>query len=136
MTDTPLLKVRDISKFYGARIGCQNVSFDLWPGEVLARFQVRGRHIVIELDWQQSMDALFARPIQPLGQIDDDPCLKVATCIGSHFEPRPAEIARAQIDPTRDLRVTPRQQYEFRVQPRIMALYLRKCLTQVPARGV
>ena len=36
MTDTPLLKVRDISKFYGARIGCQNVSFDLWPGEVLA----------------------------------------------------------------------------------------------------
>lgn len=36
MTDMPLLKVRDISKFYGARIGCQNVSFDLWPGEVLA----------------------------------------------------------------------------------------------------
>lgn len=36
MTDTPLLKVRDISKFYGARIGCKQVSFDLWPGEVLA----------------------------------------------------------------------------------------------------
>ncbi|MCR6497822.1 phosphonate C-P lyase system protein PhnK [Shinella sp. CPCC 101442] len=36
MTDMPLLKVRDISKFYGARIGCKNVSFDLWPGEVLA----------------------------------------------------------------------------------------------------
>jgi len=36
MTDAPLLKVRDISKFYGARIGCRNVSFDLWPGEVLA----------------------------------------------------------------------------------------------------
>jgi putative phosphonate transport system ATP-binding protein len=36
MTDMPLLKVRDVSKFYGARIGCQNVSFDLWPGEVLA----------------------------------------------------------------------------------------------------
>jgi putative phosphonate transport system ATP-binding protein len=36
MTGAPLLKVRDISKFYGARIGCRNVSFDLWPGEVLA----------------------------------------------------------------------------------------------------
>ena len=36
MTDAPLLKVRDISKFYGARTGCRNVSFDLWPGEVLA----------------------------------------------------------------------------------------------------
>ncbi|MFB2551825.1 phosphonate C-P lyase system protein PhnK [Ensifer soli] len=36
MTQTPLLKVRDISKFYGSRIGCRNVSLDLWPGEVLA----------------------------------------------------------------------------------------------------
>nr|WP_156549415.1 phosphonate C-P lyase system protein PhnK [Agrobacterium vitis] len=30
------MKVRDLSKFYGRRIGCANVSFDLWPGEVLA----------------------------------------------------------------------------------------------------
>ncbi|MGV1771254.1 phosphonate C-P lyase system protein PhnK [Agrobacterium vitis] len=36
MTQQPLLKVRDLSKFYGRRIGCVNVSFDLWPGEVLA----------------------------------------------------------------------------------------------------
>ncbi|MGF0537823.1 phosphonate C-P lyase system protein PhnK [Agrobacterium sp. ES01] len=36
MSDLPLLKVRNISKFYGSRIGCNNVSFDLWPGEVLA----------------------------------------------------------------------------------------------------
>ncbi|SCB57967.1 putative phosphonate transport system ATP-binding protein [Rhizobium aethiopicum] len=36
MTDTPLLKVNDLSKFYGNRIGCRNVSFELWPGEVLA----------------------------------------------------------------------------------------------------
>jgi putative phosphonate transport system ATP-binding protein len=36
MSDTPLLKVKDLSKFYGSRIGCQNVSFELWPGEVLA----------------------------------------------------------------------------------------------------
>ncbi|MBB3388588.1 putative phosphonate transport system ATP-binding protein [Rhizobium sp. BK275] len=36
MTETPLLKVNDLSKFYGNRIGCRNVSFELWPGEVLA----------------------------------------------------------------------------------------------------
>ena len=34
--DTALLKVAGVSKFYGSRIGCENVSFDLWPGEVLA----------------------------------------------------------------------------------------------------
>ena len=32
---TPLLSVRDISKYYGARIGCADVSFDLYPGEVM-----------------------------------------------------------------------------------------------------
>ncbi|MGO7609333.1 ATP-binding cassette domain-containing protein, partial [Rhizobium ruizarguesonis] len=36
MSDTPLLKVHDVSKFYGNRIGCRDVSFELWPGEVLA----------------------------------------------------------------------------------------------------
>lgn len=32
---TPLLSVRDIHKSYGARIGCTDVSFDLFPGEVI-----------------------------------------------------------------------------------------------------
>ncbi|MFN7101486.1 MAG: phosphonate C-P lyase system protein PhnK [Pseudorhizobium sp.] len=36
MSDIPLLKVKSVSKFYGQRIGCKEVSFDLWPGEVLA----------------------------------------------------------------------------------------------------
>ncbi len=36
MSDQPLLKVRDVSKYYGDRAGCRNVSFDLWQGEVLA----------------------------------------------------------------------------------------------------
>ena len=36
MTDEPLLRVNGVSKFYGARVGCENVTFDLWPGEVLA----------------------------------------------------------------------------------------------------
>ncbi len=32
---TPLLDVRGLTKRYGARIGCADVSFELWPGEVL-----------------------------------------------------------------------------------------------------
>lgn len=34
--DLPLLKVEGVGKRYGARIGCADVSFELWPGEVLA----------------------------------------------------------------------------------------------------
>ena len=32
---TPLLQVKGLTKRYGGRIGCADVSFDLWPGEVL-----------------------------------------------------------------------------------------------------
>ena len=32
---TPLLQVEGIAKFYGARIGCTDVAFDLYPGEVM-----------------------------------------------------------------------------------------------------
>ena len=32
----PLLSVRGLSRHYGARIGCGDVTFDLFPGEVLA----------------------------------------------------------------------------------------------------
>jgi putative phosphonate transport system ATP-binding protein len=32
---TALLHVRGLSKSYGPRIGCTDVSFDLWPGEVM-----------------------------------------------------------------------------------------------------
>ncbi|MEM9602788.1 MAG: phosphonate C-P lyase system protein PhnK [Pseudomonadota bacterium] len=32
---TPLLSVRQLDKFYGAHIGCADVSFDLYPGEVM-----------------------------------------------------------------------------------------------------
>ncbi|MDP2519586.1 phosphonate C-P lyase system protein PhnK [Shimia thalassica] len=32
---TPLLKVQNIHKLYGKRIGCADVSFDLYPGEVM-----------------------------------------------------------------------------------------------------
>ncbi len=36
MTDEPLLRVSNLAKFFGSRIGCAEVSFELWPGEVLA----------------------------------------------------------------------------------------------------
>ncbi len=32
---TPLLAVRDLNKTYGRHVGCADVSFTLWPGEVL-----------------------------------------------------------------------------------------------------
>ena len=32
---TALLQVRDVAKFYGTRVGCEGVGFDLWPGEVM-----------------------------------------------------------------------------------------------------
>jgi putative phosphonate transport system ATP-binding protein len=32
---TPLLQVENLAKYYGARIGCAQVSFDLYPGEVM-----------------------------------------------------------------------------------------------------
>ncbi len=36
MSDQPLLRVGGVTKFYGNRVGCREVSFELWPGEVLA----------------------------------------------------------------------------------------------------
>jgi putative phosphonate transport system ATP-binding protein len=35
-TDRPLLQVRNLTMRYGRRAACDDVSFDLWPGEVLA----------------------------------------------------------------------------------------------------
>lgn len=32
---TPLLQVSDVSKYYGPGMGCADVSFDLYPGEVI-----------------------------------------------------------------------------------------------------
>jgi putative phosphonate transport system ATP-binding protein len=36
MTTEPLLRVENLTKYYGSRLGCADVSFELWPGEVLA----------------------------------------------------------------------------------------------------
>lgn len=36
MSDDPLLRVSGVGKLYGTRVGCADVSFELWPGEVLA----------------------------------------------------------------------------------------------------
>ena len=31
----PILSARNLTRRYGEHIGCRDVSFDLWPGEVL-----------------------------------------------------------------------------------------------------
>ena len=31
----PLLRVSGVSKFYGSIVGCEQISFELWPGEVM-----------------------------------------------------------------------------------------------------
>ena len=36
MTDAPLLSARNLTKHYGRRVGCADVSFDPHEGEVLA----------------------------------------------------------------------------------------------------
>jgi len=36
LNDDPLLKVSGVTKYYGDRVGCRDVAFQLWPGEVLA----------------------------------------------------------------------------------------------------
>ncbi|MEM7695271.1 MAG: phosphonate C-P lyase system protein PhnK [Pseudomonadota bacterium] len=36
MSEAPLLRVEGLTKHYGRQIGCEAVSFSLWPGEVLA----------------------------------------------------------------------------------------------------
>ncbi|SNR28395.1 phosphonate C-P lyase system protein PhnK [Puniceibacterium sediminis] len=33
--EAPLLSVNGLTRFYGSRVGCQNVAFDLYPGEVM-----------------------------------------------------------------------------------------------------
>lgn len=35
-SETPLLRAESIDFSYGGKVGCRDVSFDLWPGEVLA----------------------------------------------------------------------------------------------------
>ena len=36
LSDKPLLSARDLGKWYGRRLGCRDISFDLYEGEVLA----------------------------------------------------------------------------------------------------
>ena len=32
----PLLKVEELSHYYGQQLGCRDINFELYPGEVLA----------------------------------------------------------------------------------------------------
>jgi putative phosphonate transport system ATP-binding protein len=33
--ENPLLRVSDLSKYYGPIVGCEEINFELWPGEVM-----------------------------------------------------------------------------------------------------
>lgn len=33
--EAPLLRVQNVTRLYGGRVGCRDISFSLWPGEVL-----------------------------------------------------------------------------------------------------
>ena len=35
LSQEPLLRVREMSRYYGERVGCRAVTFQLWPGEIL-----------------------------------------------------------------------------------------------------
>jgi putative phosphonate transport system ATP-binding protein len=35
MSEEPLLCVQNVTRLYGGRVGCRDISFSLWPGEVL-----------------------------------------------------------------------------------------------------
>lgn len=36
ISDQPLLTVKTLTHYYGQQLGCRNISFDLYPGEILA----------------------------------------------------------------------------------------------------
>ncbi len=56
--EQPLLAADGLGKHYGERIGCRDVSFALWPGEVLA---VVGEFGLGQVDpAEMPVDAAFA----------------------------------------------------------------------------
>jgi putative phosphonate transport system ATP-binding protein len=61
--ENPLLSARGVTVAYGSRIGCRDVSFDLWPGEVLGIVGESGSGKT------SLLDALSARLAPASGQV-------------------------------------------------------------------
>jgi putative phosphonate transport system ATP-binding protein len=85
---TPLLRVSKVTKLYGARIGCQNVSFDLWPGEVMGIVGESGSGKTTLLN------CLSARLEPTSGTITYDTRLDGPTDIYAMSEPRQRMLMR------------------------------------------
>jgi putative phosphonate transport system ATP-binding protein len=68
----PLLSVAGVSRFYGERIGCADVAFDLWPGEVLGIVGESGSgkstllRCLAGIDKPDEGEVLFRGGIEPL----------------------------------------------------------------------
>jgi putative phosphonate transport system ATP-binding protein len=72
----PILIAKSVSKFYGERVGCQNVSFSLWPGEVLGIVGESGSgkstllRCLAGIDTPTSGDVLFHYRDKPVSLFD------------------------------------------------------------------
>jgi len=72
----PILIAKSVSKFYGERVGCHNVSFSLWPGEVLGIVGESGSgkstllRCLAGIDTPTSGDVLFHYRDKPVSLFD------------------------------------------------------------------
>lgn len=73
---TPLLSVENLSKLYGARVGCAGTSLDLWSGEVLA---IVGNLVPARQRYSNASPAKWSPPpewcVTPLATADSWPLM-------------------------------------------------------------
>ena len=65
LNDKPLLSARNLGKHYGQRLGCRDVSFDLYEGEVLAVVGLFNQMNKLADAYQVEPDVLPRGAVQP-----------------------------------------------------------------------